>query len=77
MRIGSTYQVRAVDDHALRNETRKCGLDPIEAIERTHTLCERVQDAIQTLREEGWNTSILENSGTLDRCEKACQWAKT
>lgn len=77
MRIGRTYQVRAVDDHALRIEARKCGLDPIEAIERTHTLSERVRDAIQTLREEGWNTSILENSGTLDRCEKAREWAKT
>ena len=77
MRIGRTYQVREVDEHALQNEASKCGLDPIEAIERTHTLSERVHDAIQTLREEGWNTSILENSGTLDRCEKACEWAKT
>ena len=77
MRIGRTYHVRAVDDRALRNEATKCGLDPSEAVERTHTLAERVRDAIEALQAEGWNTAILEHSGTLDRCEKAWGWANT
>ena len=75
MRIGHTYHVRAVDDRALRAEAAKCGLNPAEAIERTHALAERVRDAITALQQEGWDTTVLETAGTLDRCDRAHEWA--
>ena len=75
MRIGGTYQLRAVDDRALRNEATKCGLDPAEAIARTHALAERVRDAIKALRSQGWDTAILDDTGSIERCHKAGEWA--
>ena len=75
MRIGRTYHIREVDDRALRNEAAKCGLDPDEAIHRTHALAGRVRDAIVALRDAGWDTSILEHAGSLERCDRTCEWA--
>ena len=77
MRIGSTYQIRAVDDRTLRNEAAKCGLDPGEAIARTCALAERVRDAIEALRDQGWDTGILDDSGSIERCHEACRWGNT
>ena len=75
MRIGGTYHVRAVDHRALRNEAAKCGLDPDEAIHRTHAIAQRVRDAIVELRNDGWDTTIVEQPGSLERCDRACEWA--
>ena len=75
MRIGRTCHVREVDDRALRNEAAKCGLDPDGAIHRTRALATRVRDAIVELRDEGWDTSSLEQPGSLERCDRACKWA--
>ena len=77
MRIGRAYHIREVDDRALRNEAAKCGLDPDEAIHRTRRLAERVRDAVVELRGEGWDTSILERPGSLERCSRACTWASS
>ena len=77
MRIGSTYQVRAVDDHALRkrSEEVRASIPLKRSSVRTHSANESRTQSKHCERKDG-NTSILENSGTLDRCEKACEWAK-
>ena len=75
MRIGNAYQTRAVDGEALRNQATRCGLDPDEAIRRTHALAERIRDAVTALREEGWDTAILENTGAMERCDRAWERA--
>ena len=75
MRIGNTYLTRGVDAGAIRNQAARCGLDPDEAIHRTHALAERVRDAVAALRKEGWDTTILESTGAMDRCDRACEWA--
>lgn len=75
MRIGRTYHTRAVDARAIRNQAVRCGLDPEEAIHRTHALAERVRDAVAALRKEGWDTTILESTGTTDRCDRSFEWA--
>lgn len=75
MRIGNTYHTRAVNAGAIRHQATRCGLDPDEALQRTHALAERARDAVTALREEGWDTTVLEGTGTLDRCDRACEWA--
>ena len=75
MRIGNTYHTRGVDAGAIRNEAARCGLDPDEAIHRTHALAARVGDAVAALRKEGWDTTILEGTGAMDRCDRAGEWA--
>ena len=75
MRIGRCYQVREVDAEALQNEARRCSLEPERAVQRAHALAERVRDGLTRLREQGWDTSVLDRSATLDRCERARKWA--
>ena len=75
MRIGNTYHTRGVDAGAIRHQAAQCGLDPDEAIHRTHALAERVRDAVAALQTEGWDTTVLESAGAMDRCDRACKWA--
>ena len=77
MRIGRCYQVHGVDEKALRAEARRCGLEPEEAVRRTHALAERVRDALVGLRERGWDTSVLDRTATFDRCQRAFKWTRS
>ena len=63
MRIGRAWHVREVDAGAIRNEAGRCGLSPNEAVERLHALAERVRDAVEGMRESGWNLKALESAG--------------
>ena len=75
MRIGNTYHIRGVNAGAIRNQAARCGLDPDEAIQRTHALAERVRDALAVLGKDGWDTAILEGTGAMERCDRASEWA--
>ena len=75
MRIGRCHQIREVDEEALLNEARRCGLEPERAVQRTHALAERVREALVGLRERGWDTGVLDHAATPDRCERAREWA--
>ncbi len=75
MRIGNTYQIRGADAGAIRNQAERCGLDSNAALYRTHGLAKRVRDAMAALRREGWDTTILESTGAMDRCDQICEWA--
>ena len=76
MRIGRAERVADVDERALRNEARRCGLDPGEAVERTCALARRVGNTVAALQQEGWNTRILKDTGTLARCVEVCRWVR-
>jgi len=75
MRIGNTYHTRSVNKEAIRNQAERCGLDPDEAAQRTHALAKRVRDAVVALRKEGWDTTVVESTGAMDRCDRVCEWA--
>lgn len=74
MRIGHTYHIRGVNEGAIRNQAERCGLDPDEAAQRTHALAKRVRGAVAALRKEGWDTTVVESTGAMDRCDQACEW---
>ena len=71
MRIGRAWQVREVDARAVRNEAGKCGLPTSEAVGRLHALAERVRDAVEGMKEQGWNLEILEAAGIDTRLDVA------
>ena len=75
MRIGKAWQVREVGVRAVRNEAGKCGLDEGEAIQRLHALAGRVREAVEGMKDQGWNVDILERTGIGTRLDAACGWA--
>ena len=71
MKIGRAWQVREVDASAIRNEAAKCGLPPGEAVERLLALAERVRDAIEDMKESGWDLRTLEVAGIDTRLDSS------
>ena len=71
MKIGRAWQVREVDARAIRNEAGKCGLWPDEAVERLHALAGRVRDAVEEMKESGWDLGTLEAAGIDTRLDSS------
>ena len=74
MRIGKAWQVDEVDAKALRSEAQKCGFEANEAVKRLHALAERVREALDGMKESGWDVSALEAAGIGTRLDAACEW---
>ena len=73
-KIGNAWRADEVTGQGLQHTARRCGLNPREALARTHHLAERIQRKLTELTREGMNTEPLERGGVRERCEKVCEW---
>ncbi len=76
-RIGQATKADKVTREDLKREAGRCGLDPDQAIERTHEIGEGIRDTLAELAQEGlWDAKRIESGGAPTRYERACEWSQ-
>ena len=75
MKVGKKGDDAWVQEPQVRREAAKCGLDPDEAIRRTHDLAGRVRRGLEGMEDEGWDVGFLVKAGIDERLCRACEWA--